>query len=324
MDGDPTHGTRRVIARARTVRDAAVRSPVSQFVWAVIDGFNRNQGSVLAGYLAFAGMLALLPFLVFASALTGFLIGPENSTAVLDTLFAAVPDHVAKTLEPVILEVIGARRSGVLTISALASIWAASSGIEALRVGLDQAYRVGDTRHLALNRLVAVVVVLVGYLIFAALSILVIAAPLAFHIIEELTGVMVPALADWLRYGMALAILWIALWLLHRLLPARAMGGFVLWPGVLASVVLWVAMATGMSAYLAYAPEYTITYGTLAGVILTLLFFYLTGMVILLGAELNAVVNAERIAAATQTDAAGLPRSQISQGFEEEEAGRWP
>jgi membrane protein len=78
-----------------------------------------------------------------------------------------------------------------------------------------------------------------------------------------------------------------------------------LWPGVLASVLIWSMAATGMSVYLAYAPSYAVTYGTLAGVIVTLLFFYLTGVALIFGAEVNAAINAARPGAARGPDAAG-------------------
>jgi membrane protein len=65
----------------------------------------------------------------------------------------------------------------------------------------------------------------------------------------------------------------------------------VLCPGILATAVIWGLAATGLSVYLAFAPSYTLTYGTLAGVILTLLFFYLTGVALLVGAHVNASVN---------------------------------
>ena len=72
---------------------------------------------------------------------------------------------------------------------------------------------------------------------------------------------------------------------------------------------IWSASATGLSLFLAYAPTYAVAYGTLAGVIVTLLFFYLTGAAIIFGAEVNAVVNARRTGAATspnvEPDASG-------------------
>ena len=261
----------------------------------VIQRFNDGDGSVLAGHLAYTAMLSLLPFLVFATALVSFIVGPENSQYALDMMFEALPDHVARTLEPVVVEVLSYRRGGILTLSAAGSIWAASNGLEALRIGFDRAYRVERYRHIAVNRLLAIAGVIIGFLVFALLGVLVVLAPILFHIVESLLGIEIPAEADLIRYGVGLVILWISLTLLHRLLPSRAMGRMVLWPGVLASVVVWSAAATGLSVYLAYAPSYALTYGTLAGVILTLLFFYLTGVALILGAYVNAVVNARRL-----------------------------
>lgn len=277
----------------------ALRHRAWPFLREVVWRFNDDQGTVLAGYLAYSAMLSFMPFLIFATALTGFIVGPQEGRAALDLLFEAVPEHVARTLEPVILEVIGQRRGGILTLSALGAIWAASNGIEALRVGLDHAYDVDESRHVALSRAIAILVVLAGFLIFVALGVLIILAPLAFRLVEAWAGIDVPAGADIARYAVAIAILWSALWMVHRFLPSRPMRGFALWPGILASMLIWVMMATAFSIYLSYTPFYSVTYGTLAGVILTLLFFYLTGVALIFGAQVNATANARRMAATT-------------------------
>jgi hypothetical protein len=82
-----------------------LRNTAWPFSVAVVNRFIEDEGWVLSGHLAFSGMLALIPFLIFATALTGYVIGAEGGEAVLNALFAAVPDYVAKTLEPVIHEV---------------------------------------------------------------------------------------------------------------------------------------------------------------------------------------------------------------------------
>jgi membrane protein len=266
------------------------------FLFAAVKRFGNDMGSVLAGNIAYSLMLAVVPFLIFATALTGFVVGAEASQTALSALFSATPEHVAQTLKPVLLEVVGERRGGLLTLSALATIWAASNGVEAVRIGLDRAYDVDDARHVALSRLISISVVLVGFAIFTVLSALIVFAPLVFVMIERWTPIDIPFAADLVRYVLGLTVLAGALWPMHRLLPSRSMRGLKLWPGILASVVIWGAAATGLSIYLAYAPSYTVTYGTLAGVIVTLLFFYLTGVALIFGAEVNAVVNAARLA----------------------------
>jgi len=272
------------------------------FLWTVIKRYNRDEGGVIAGYIAYSLMLAVVPFLIFATALTGFAVGQQGAEMALDALFEGVPEHVARTLQPVLLEILGQRRGGILTLSALGAIWAASNGVEAVRIGLDRAYDVGDSRHVALSRLIAVGVVIAGFLIFTVLSVLIVFAPLAFVLIERWTHVVIPAEAALLRYAIGLAVLGAALWAMHRVLPSRPMGSLRLLPGVVASMLIWIVAATGLSIYLAYAPSYTVTYGTLAGVIVTLLFFYLTGVALIFGAEVNAAVNEQRFLAATGPD----------------------
>ena len=273
------------------------------FLWTVIRRFNQDQGSVLSGYIAYSLMLSLMPFLIFATALTGFIVGVEESQTALNALFAVVPEHVAQTLEPVLLEVIGQRRGGILTVSALGAIWAASNGVEAVRIGLDRAYDVDAARHVALSRLISVGVVLLGFLVFTVLCTLVIFAPLVFSLIERWTDIRVPLGIDILRYLIAAAVLSVSLYGMHRVLPSRPMSGFRLWPGILASVVIWAVVATGLSLYLAYSPSYAVTYGALAGVIVTLLFFYLTGLALIFGAQVNAAVNEHLLGAASGQDA---------------------
>jgi membrane protein len=242
------------------------RQLVWPILWAAIQRFGRDQGSVHSGNIAYSLMLAVVPFLIFATALTGFFVGQQGAEMALAALFEGVPEHVALTIEPVLMEVVGQRRGDILTLSALAAVWAASNGVEAVRLGLDHAYEVDDSRHVALSRLISIGVVLTGFAIFTLLSALIVFAPLVFVLVERWTAVDIPAEADVIRYALSLAVLSGTLWAMHRVLPSRRMRGMRLWPGVLASVLIWSMAATGMSVYLAYAPSYAVTYGTLAGV----------------------------------------------------------
>ena len=257
----------------------------------VIRRFNQDQSAVLAGYIAYASMLAGFPFLIFTLTLAGEIIGARYSAEAIAALFDAVPAHVAQTLQPVLEEVIGVDRGGVLTIAALGTIYAASNGVEAIRIGLDRAYDIESPRNFVMNRLVSVAFVLIGFLVFGCLAILIIFAPLAFRLIEDLTTLDIPASADIGRYLVGGGLLYGMLWLMHRYLPARRMRYMRIWPGIVLSMLIWVLLASALSVYLAFAPSYALTYGALSGVIVTLLFFYLTGVAIILGAQVNAVIN---------------------------------
>ena len=264
---------------------------VVRFLLETIRRFNEDQGAVLAGYIAYAAMLSLFPFLIFAISLAGVLIGDAESQKAAALLFEAVPEHVAKTLQPVLQEVLGNERRGIVTISAIGTIYAASNGVQAVRIGLDRAYDIDTPRNFVLNRLVSIGIVILGFFVFGALALLIIFAPLAFQITEAITGYQIPLVADLVRYVIGAALLFSSLWLMHRTLPARPMGWKKLWPGVVVSLVMWGLLATAMSIYVANTPTYTLTYGALAGVAVTLLFFYLTGVSIIFGAEVNATLN---------------------------------
>lgn len=255
--------------------------------------FSVNDGAAMSGYLAYTALLALFPFLIFATAIAGRVVGAGGTEAAMAALFEALPAHVVQTLEPAVRQVLEREPPGLVTISALASIWVASNGVEALRTAFERAYEVSRLRAFLLRRLIAALMVLAGVLVFAALGVLIVLAPLILHLVEELSGVSMPAGVDASRYAAGLGLFWGFLWLQHRVLPSRPMGRYRLWPGVLASLVIWMAVATGFSIYLAHAPSYDLTYGTLAGVIVTLLFLYLTGVAMIYGAEVNAVINAD-------------------------------
>jgi len=79
----------------------------------------------------------------------------------------------------------------------------------------------------------------------------------------------------------------------HRVLPSQSMKNERIWPGILVSVFLWLFGALGFSVYLSLTPTYAVTYGTLTGVIVLAMFFYLTGVAIIFGAEVNAVLKSD-------------------------------
>lgn len=111
-------------------------------------GLLRNDGFELAGYIAFNTLLALFPFLIFLFALSGLVSSYDTAGMVLEFLFRLAPKNVGDTLAPVIVEVLSQPRGGLLTIGLLFAIWAASSGVDALRLSLNRAYSITEERSI--------------------------------------------------------------------------------------------------------------------------------------------------------------------------------
>ncbi len=264
---------------------------VLRVLWVAFDRFNRNDGSAMAGFIAFSGLLSLFPFLIFAATLTGILVGPDRSDSIIEALFNIAPEHVAMTLAPVVEEVLGKQSGEVLTLSAVFAIWVASSAVEAFRIAFDRAYAVPDPRSFIHNRANAILLVFIGAVVAALLGVTILFMPLIQRFLEETVKRPVPVVAQYATYGFGVMVFVGFLVIMHRMLPGRRMKGWRLWPGVWTSTLLWVTFASAFTLYLSYTPSYTVTYGTLAGVIITLMFFYLTGATIIYGAEVNAALN---------------------------------
>ncbi len=259
-----------------------------------IGRFNRNDGAAMAGYIAFHGLLSIFPFLIFAATLIGILVGDDRSYQIIEALFKLAPEHVAMTLEPVVNDVLDNQSGRVLTVAGLFAIWTASNGINAFRLAFDRAYQVDDPRGFFKNRAIAIGLVFLGAIVAALLGVSIILSPLLISLAEKYSHLTIPAFAGEIIYAFGIVVFAAFVLVMHRTLPGRDLPGAWNWPGVAITTLIWVMAAGGFSIYLSYTPTYSITYGTLSGVIITLMFFYITGGTIIFGAEINAAMNARQ------------------------------
>jgi len=258
--------------------------------------FVADDGIAMAGYIAFSGLLSVFPFLIFATSLTGLVLGRQYGGEAIEALFRYAPENIAETLEPVLREVMRERGGRYLTVSIIGAIWLASSAFEAFRVAFDRAYGGEGKRHYIARRLRAIAFVFLGAVVAAVLGVSIIFAPILLRIAENWSHIRVSGAAVAVSFVLGVLVFVLFLLLMHRFLPSHRMKGLRLWPGVLVTVTSWVAGAMVFSYYLTLTPTYAITYGTLAGVIITLVFFYLSGVAVIFGAELNAELISRRAA----------------------------
>jgi membrane protein len=250
-----------------------------------------HDGLTVAGYMAFAAFTSLFPFLIFLAALASVLGTRETADETVEGMFLFLPDDVARTLAPAVHEVMAGHHGGLLTFGALATLWTASSGVEALRDALDRAYEVEDPEPLWWRRLQSMVVVVLGALVLFVASLAVVLGPVLWRLAEAFGRPSTEEELAWTigRYTLGAAVLAGGLLALHRWLPHRRLRARDVLPGVLLTLGLWLAGASLFSLYLGTVADYSVTYGSLGGVVITLFFFYLTGALFILGAEYNAV-----------------------------------
>jgi len=251
----------------------------------------KGEGLELSGYIAFTAFFSLFPFMIFLAALAGFLGDRQTADDFVAAMFGFMPDDVAGTLAPAVREVIGSRQGGLLTIGILTTLWFASNGFEALRTGLNRAYGVVEQRAIWWLRLQSIAFVIAGGFIIFFLSLAVLLGPLIWRVlgpaVDEVLGTELVFVS--VRYLVAIVLLWGALMLLHRWLPNTKQAYLRVLPGVCATALLWLIMASLFSWYIGHLADYSAFYGSLGGVAITLMFFYLSAIIFIFGAEINAV-----------------------------------
>lgn len=263
---------------------------ISLAVWRrAVHTLFEDSGFSMAGAIAFSFLLSVFPFCIFLGALAGTLGGRELAGAAVNYLFEVVPEPVAKALEPEIVRVMGQSQIGLLTLGGLISLFFATSAIESLRAALNVAYRVREGRTFVWCLAQSAFFVLV-----TALAILV----MAWGVV---VGPAVAAATDlaavhWLldhglfspvaRYSIVIAVTALQLLTYHLWLAAGRRTLWDVWPGVLTTMVLWLLAASLYSRWLAFS-DYTAFYAGLTQLLSALIFFQYTGIIIILGAELN-------------------------------------
>jgi membrane protein len=272
-----------------------------------------DEGLELSGYIAFTAFLSIFPFLIFLAALAGFLGDEQVAERFVEAMFRFLPTDVAETLAPAVSDVIGSRQGGLLTFGILATLWFASNGIEALRLSLNRAYSVAEKRPIWWLRLQSFAFVIASGLVIFFLSAAVLLGPFVWRALgpainQSLDTELVFFTA---RYLVAVVVLWTALMLFHQWLPNARQAFRRILPGVCVTVVLWLLGASLFSWYIGHLADYSVIYGSLGGVAITLVFFYITAMIFIFGAEINAVWRREE----------GLPDApQAEDGHGPEEA----
>lgn len=251
---------------------------------------NDNLTLVAAG-VAFYWMLALFPAMIAMVTVYALVADGDQAREQLEPVLSAMPAEARDLLLPRLDETVNAGSGGLtfgLVASLLAVLWAASGGMQALMTGLNIIYGEKETRNYAKLKGISLLLTL-GALIAAVVAIALVAA---FPVILDWIGLDPVAAvgAQLVRWLVLVVLIGTGLSVMYRFGPAphRARWHWVT-PGNVTAVTLWLAASLGFSLYVSSFGSYDKTYGTLAAVIVLLMWLYLSAIVILLGAEIDAI-----------------------------------
>jgi len=255
--------------------------------------FNRDDGWAIASHIALSSLMALFPFFLVLTALAG-IIGSDNlADEAANLLLEVWPEEVAGPLSREIHNVLVGAHGRVLTVGVLLALYFASSGVESLRIGLNRAYMMVETRPLWLLRIESIGYVILAAIGMLALSFLVLLAPLIWTALVRRMPALEPFgdVVTLVRLGVASFLLIVPLVIVHKWLPAGTRRWGEILPGILATLVLWLVAGITFGRYLAdFAFTYSIYYAGLASPMIALVFLYLTASIFLYGGNLNAVI----------------------------------
>ena len=246
-------------------------------------------GMSMASAVAYSFVLSVFPFCIFLGALAGTIGGRELADAAVAQLFQVVPETVAKALAPEVEKVMGRTQYGLVTIGAGISLFFATSAIESLRAALNVAYGVREGRSYLfclLQSLFFVFMTAAGMLVFAWGLV---AGPALLAARDWAPGIWLldhGLLSPTSRYTIVVAVMVAQLLAYHLWLAAGRRSIWDVWPGVLLSVVLWVAAGWIYSWWITVS-DYSIFYAGLTQLFTALIFFQVSGMIMIFGAEYN-------------------------------------
>jgi membrane protein len=265
-----------------------------RFLKALITRCREDEVAALGAQLSYYSVLAFFPFLIFVVSLIGFT--HLSSDDFMNDLILILPGETGEAIRESVMEVTANRSGALLSIGMLTTIWAASNGMNALIKGLNKAYDEQESRPFWKVRGIAVLAtVLLGVFIPLVMAMLIFGNTISTYV-SVLLGNPVWFEAAWgiARYAVPIAGIALVFLLLYWIVPDRKMALREAVPGTLFTTLGWIVTSIGFSFYVDNFGTYTKTYGSLGGIIVLLIWLYISAMIVMIGGEINAALAFDR------------------------------
>jgi membrane protein len=274
--------------------------------WDAFWQFNADDGWAIASHIALSSLMAMFPFFLVLTALAGMIGSQYLADEAANLVLEAWPEEVSGPISREIHNVLVGAHGQVLTVGVALALYFASSGVESLRIGLNRAYTVVETRSWWLLRIESIGYVMLAAVGLLALSFLVVLAPLIWATLLRRFPAIEPfgEIVTFVRLATASVLLIVPLFVVHKWLPAGKRGFLEIIPGILATLALWLIAGITFGRYLAdFAFTYSVYYAGLASPMIALVFLYFTASIFIYGGELNAIILKLREESAAATHA---------------------
>ncbi|WP_409298756.1 YihY/virulence factor BrkB family protein [Peribacillus sp. SCS-26] len=250
-----------------------------------------DRATGLAAEQSYYYMLALFPLLILLLSILPYLnLDPQKAVNVMDSV---MPSGTASVFKENIIKIVSERNGGLLTFGILGTLWSASNGINAFIHSMNIAFDVTETRSFIKQRLTSILLTLGLVVAFVVALIL----PVFGNVLFDLINKVIPLpseteiLFSILRWIIAICVMIVVLAFLYKFAPNKHYPFKQVLPGAIVATIVWQLISLGFSFYVSNFSNYSSTYGSLGGVIVLMLWLYLTGLALVLGGEINALIH---------------------------------
>lgn len=251
--------------------------------------FKKDDVPLLAAAQSYYYLLSIFPMMILILTILPLL--NIDSQAIVTLVQNTAPSSMTSVLEENILSIVETPRGGLFTIGLIGALWSASNGINAFINASNTAYDIEETRSFIKVRGISIALTFGMIIALAVALILPIFGNLIIDFISSVVSLppQTELLFQILRWVVALAVMSAILLVLYRFAPNKKLKWKEILPGAITAAVLWQLISLAFSFYVSNFGNYSATYGSLGGIIILMLWFFLTGMILMIGAELNVI-----------------------------------
>ncbi|MCG3420903.1 YihY/virulence factor BrkB family protein [Oceanobacillus jordanicus] len=254
-----------------------------------IEQFQKDNVPILSAAQAYYYFLSIFPLIVVCFALIPYFnINPQDAVTFIGNI---LPSEIASVFEENIVSLVDTQRGGLLTVGIIGALWSSSAGINAFIKSTNEAYHVEETRNFLVVRLISLGLTL-GMIVTLVVAILVpVFGDVILSFVSSIVGFSgtMEILLQILRWAVSLLAITGFLLILYRFAPNKRIPFKYIFPGALTASILWLLISLGFSFYISNFSNYSATYGSLGGIIVLMIWFFLTGMVLMIGAVVNVL-----------------------------------
>jgi len=265
-----------------------------------VTGLRDHDVSGLSAEMAYRFLLALFPFGLFVAAMSSVVAGWLRVQDPAAQIVAAVSDNlpsvVADAVRPELVRLMESHRTDLVLFGALAALWAATGGTNALAKGIHRAYGVDEQRPFVLRYAIAIGLTVLGAIGIIAAFVTIVGGAMLTQEVADAFGLEAQAwtILQLLRWPAVFAILIVAVAIVYRYGSSVVVPWRWILVGAAAFALGWLAATAALAVYVLNVADYGATYGSLGGVIVLMLWFYVTAAMLVVGAEVTAILARER------------------------------